>query len=184
LLVPATMGSGFLLSAWSVLAVACLASFLSRASVHFLSGKPRLKLSRDLGSGKRLFLAVWVLEVEPLHSVGVRFFGGLIGLLDGDLATLNRAPPNLDADTRFLGVEGGDVLSGHDRVFLAWTWVVGCHPPDGHLRIREDGDCSERVVPGCCYLESSRNRCALCVVCQPILVLWPFQVVHLFQVTA
>ena len=29
--------------------------------------------------------AVWALEVEPLHSVGVRFVGGLLGLLVGDL---------------------------------------------------------------------------------------------------
>ena len=37
--------------------------------------------------------------------------------------------------------------------------------PDGRLRVREDGDCSERAVPGCCYPESPRNCCALCVVC-------------------
>jgi hypothetical protein len=72
---------------------------------------------------------VWALEVEPLHSVGVRFVGGLLGPPVGDLVALNtlvaRAPPNLDADTRFLGAEGGDVLSGLDRVYLAWIWVVG-----------------------------------------------------------
>ena len=56
------------------------------------------------------------------------------------------------------------MFSGHDRVFLAWTWVAGCHSPDGRLRVREDGDCSERgpwlLLPGV-----PRNRCVLCVVC-------------------
>jgi len=57
--------------------------------------------------------AVWVLEAEPFHSVCVRFVGGLLGPLVGDFVALNalvaRAPPNLDADTRFLGAEGGSV---------------------------------------------------------------------------
>ena len=71
--------------------------------------------------------------------------------------------------------------------FPAWAWVVGCHPPDGRLHVREDGDCSEGVVPGCCCPESHRNRSALCVVCllaPAHMVLWPFQVVPFFQATA
>ena len=59
---------------------------------------------------------MWVLEVEPLRSVGVRFIGGLLGPLVGYLVALNTQ--NLNADTRFLGAEGGDVL----LAMIAYFW--------------------------------------------------------------
>ena len=60
-----------------------------------------------------------------------------------------RAPPDLDPRVRFVGAEGGDVSPGLAGVlFLPWSRIVGGHSPDGHLRVREDGDCSNRVAPG------------------------------------
>ena len=82
-----------LLFARPVLAVAGFRELLLtqyRASIYFHSEKSRLKLARDLGSGKRLpDDAVWVLEIEPLHSVSVRFVGGLLGPLVGDPVTFD-----------------------------------------------------------------------------------------------
>jgi len=82
---------------------------------------------------------VWVLEAEPLHSVGVRFAGDLLGSLVGDLVVLNtpvvaRAPSNIDADAGSLARRA----AMYDRVFLAWTWSSDVIP---QMAVREDGDC-------------------------------------------
>ena len=48
------------------------------------------------------------------------------------------------------------MFPGHDRVFLAWSRIVGGHSPDGRLGVREDGDGAKRMVSGCLY---SERRC-------------------------
>ena len=60
--------------------------------------------------------------------MGVWSVGGELGLLF------------LDLDVRFLGSEGGDVSPGFEGVLLPWTRIVGGHPHDGRLRVREYGD--------------------------------------------
>ena len=58
------------------------------------------------------------------------------------------------------------MFPGHDRIFLAWSRIVGGHSPDGRLGVREDGDGAERMVlyAVCRYSESPCNRCVFCVV--------------------
>jgi len=71
LLAPATMGSGFCFSLGRCLRLPVLASFLLiqfRASVHFRSEKSRLKLARDLGSGKCLVLTMPCGSLKSNHS--------------------------------------------------------------------------------------------------------------------
>jgi len=62
---------------------------------------------------------VRVLVVEPLHSVGVRFIGGLLGPLVGYLVAFDtvvaRAPSDFDADAWFPGAERADIAS-----FSSW----------------------------------------------------------------
>jgi len=93
-------------------------------------------------------LAARVREAEPLHSMGVRLIGGelrpLVSHLVSSGALVACTPPDLDFDVGVLGAEFGDVLSGDDR-----PWVAGGHPPDGCLRVRKDGGCSECMVSGC-----------------------------------
>jgi len=61
------------------------------------------------------------------------------------------------------------MFPGHDRVFLAWSRIVGGHSPDGRLGVREDGDGAKRMVSGCRYLEGPCNCCAFCIVDFPAL---------------
>jgi len=152
LLAPATMASGFCFALGRYLRLPFLASFLltqSRACVHFFSEQSRLKLARDLGSGKSLFLTMRAgpcSRATPL--VGVRLNGGLLGPLVGYLVAFDTvvvaAPSDFYVDAWLPGAERGDTLPGFDRIFLAQTWVVRGHPPDGGLGVRENGDRASR----------------------------------------
>jgi len=93
--------------------------------------------------------------------VGVLLVRGELSPSVGDLVALDplaaRAPPDLDLHVRLLGAEGGDVPPGLEGVPLPWSRIVGGHSPDGRLRVREDGDCSDRVTPGGRHLEGPRD---------------------------
>ena len=56
-----------------------------------------------------------------------------------------------DSDLWLPGAECGDVISGHDRILLAWPRIVGGHPPDGSMCVRKNGGRSKHVIPRCCY---------------------------------
>jgi len=75
----------------------------------------------------------WVLEVEPLPSVSGSSAACLANLSAISLPSipwwLGHHRISIQIDTWFLSAKGGVVLSGHDCVFLAWAWIVGCHPP-------------------------------------------------------
>ena len=57
------------------------------------------------------------------------------------------------------------MFPGFEGVFLPWSWFVGGHPRDGHLRVRKDGDRTERVPSGGCHLEGPCEGCTVGVVC-------------------
>ena len=113
-------------------------------------------------------LAAWVSEIEPLHYVGIWFVSGEFGPLASHLVPFNTlvawAPPDLDFDSWLFRSEGGDVFPGHDRVFLAWSRIVGGHSPDGRLGVREDCGGAKRTISGCRRSEGPCNCCAFCVV--------------------
>jgi len=84
-----------------------------------------------------LNLGIWLIRSE---------FGPLVGHLVAFDALVAWTPPDLDPDVGFFSPEG--VFPGLERVLLSWPGVAGGHPPDGRLRVGEDGYRTERVVSG------------------------------------
>ena len=76
-----------------------------------------------------------------------RFFGPLIRLFVAGDAFVGRAPANLYRDIWPSPSQCRDVLPCLDGVLLPWTRFVRCHPPDGCLRVGEDGDSFRGRVP-------------------------------------
>jgi len=100
--------------------------------------------------------------------MGIRFvsreLGPFIGHFVARDALVAWAPPDLDPDAGLLGPKGGDVPPGLEGVLLPGSRFVGGHPSYGRLAVCQDGYQSERVVPGCRYLQGPREGRTLGVI--------------------
>jgi len=74
-----------------------------------------------------------------------------------------RAPSDLDSYLRFFSAEGGDMPPSLEDVLLPWSRIIGSHPPDGRLSVREDGDSSDVVSSSGCHLQSPSEGGAFCI---------------------
>ena len=185
-------GVRFLLFVWSVLAVTCFGDRSAdpvKGLRTFSSEKLRLKLARGIGSGKRLFLTMPCGSLKSSHTTPWASGSSAACLAHSSAFSLPSIPWQLGLH-RISMQTPGSLARRAAMCFLAmiaYFWPGPGSSDVFRLRVREDGDCSEGVAPGCCCPASPRNRSALCVVCplaQSIWALWPFQVVPFFQVTA
>jgi len=118
----------------------------SRASVHFLSEKSRLKLARDLGRGQRLFLTIPCGSLKLSHSTPWASGSSAACLAHSWAISLRSIPWWLGYHR--IAVRMPSSLArrmviwppGHDGVFLTWAWIVGGHSPDSRLCVREERD--------------------------------------------
>ena len=65
-----------------------------------------------------------------------------------------QAPSDPDSCLRFFSAEGSNVPPGLEGILLPWSRIIGSHPPDGRLSVREDGDSSDVVSSSGCHLQS------------------------------
>ena len=169
MLALATVGPGFCFSLSRYLRLLVWASFFLAqplASCHILSENPCLTLAKDLRSGKTLSLTVPSGFVVENHSTQWASGSSAASLAHSSAISFPSMPWWLGhhLDVGLLCLKGGDVPPGFEGVLLRRSRFVGGHPSYGRLAVRQDGHKSERVAPGCCYLQGPREDRALGVV--------------------